>query len=83
MSKEMAKKGSMVIGIPIVIFVVGAFLTQYNIVNSKIENTREDLTGKNTEVVQRVASLEADNTTIKDDVKEIKRDVKELLQRTK
>lgn len=83
MSKEIAKKGAVAIIVPIAIAAAIAFITQYNIVDSKVENVRKESEKNNTAVVQRVSVLETEVPTLKQDVSEIKADVKELLKRTK
>lgn len=83
MSKETAKQGAVIITIPIILTIIGLFIAQYNIVDSKVEGVRDEVEQKNTEVVQRVSVLETEVPTLKQDVSEIKADVKELLKRTK
>ena len=51
-------------------------------VNSIRDGTKETQTAR-TQDIQRITTLEADQITLKDDVREIKTDVKEILRRIK
>lgn len=64
------------IGSAILIAAVGQFIAQSRYADEKISAVE----AKNTAVVERTARLEADTTTMKDDIKEIKQDVKSLLR---
>ena len=83
MSKDIAKKGVAVITIPIVLSIIGLFIAQYNIVDSKVSAVRKEVENKNTAVVQRVSIIETEVPTLKEDLTEIKSDIKELLKRSK
>lgn len=68
-------------GIAVSIFLasIGGWLAQNQILDNKIEETKK----ANTEVIQRVSKLEEAVATIKDDNREIKGDIKQILKEVK
>ena len=67
------------VGVSIAIATIGGFMAQNYRNDTKFDVVRTDIGLTN----QRTAKLEADTVTIKDDLKEIKSDIKLLLKRLK
>lgn len=65
------------VGASMLAALIGGFFTQNRFVESKIDAVKKD----QIEVVQRVSSLEANTLTMKEDIREIKSDLKEVLKR--
>lgn len=70
------------IGVSMVLAAVGGYFAQVRVIDIKIEDVKAKQVELNTSSVQRITKLETDVPTMKEDIKEIKADIKILLRRS-
>ena len=64
----------------IIVAIITGYFGQGNRTDAKITEAREEMKVNNLASVQRIAVLETDSSSIKEDIKEIKTDVKYLIK---